>query len=117
MGVILGVIHFVAEPASARQIEEMLGTFGNYIKVAVDIQKGVLAGGGEFHADCEALLIEKGSAQEDIWGADWFPETKEIRFGALINLRPKQGNRSMDIQNAKIRHRVDIVIRTLLEAK
>ncbi|MFP5272403.1 DUF5674 family protein [Coleofasciculus sp.] len=33
------------------------------MKLAVDIQRGILAGGGEFHADCETVLLEDGSEQ------------------------------------------------------
>jgi hypothetical protein len=42
----------------------------------VDIKREILAGGGILYADCEAILLKDGSKQEDIWGADWIPETK-----------------------------------------
>lgn len=29
------------------------------------------AGGAEKHAWCEALLLEDGSRQRDLWGANW----------------------------------------------
>jgi len=48
----------------------MLEAQGSYIKLAVDIARGVVVGGGEYHADCEEILLERGSRQEDIWGAD-----------------------------------------------
>lgn len=43
-----------------------------YIKVAVDIEKGILAGGAERHSECEGALLEDGSRQLDIWGVDWW---------------------------------------------
>ncbi|MBI4395168.1 MAG: hypothetical protein HY583_03115 [Candidatus Omnitrophica bacterium] len=95
----------------------MLETLGNYIKVAVDISKGVLAGGGILHADCESVLIQDGSKQEDIWGADWFPENGKIRFEAMINIAPRRKNRSMEIQDQTIRNKVVDVIQTLLGDK
>ena len=76
---------------------------------------GVLAGGGALHADCEAVLIEDDSQQQNIWGADWIPETQEVRFEALINIRPRQNNRSMTIQDAAIRQRVEEIVRSILE--
>lgn len=59
----------------------------------MDIQLGILAGGGQMHADCEGELMQEGSNQEDIWGANWIPGTQSIEFEALINIRPKQKNR------------------------
>ena len=111
------MIHFIKQHATTKQIEEMLETFGDYIKLAVDIKKGVLSGGGEFHADCGAVLLQEGSEQEDIWGADWFPKTREIRFAALINVRPRQKNLSLEVQHVNVRHQVETVIRSLLEKK
>jgi len=40
---------------------EILQTFGTYVKLAVDIRRGILAGGGTLHADCEAVLLEDDS--------------------------------------------------------
>ena len=109
------MIHVIREKATARQSQEMLESLSVYIKVAVDIQQGILAGGGILHADCEAALLEAGCRQEDIWGADWIPDEREVRFEALINVRPRQGNRSMGIQDAVLRAKVEKVVRDLLE--
>jgi len=81
----------------------MLKALETYIKLAVDVRREVLAGGGVLHADCEAVLLGDGSRQEDIWGADWIPDGELIVFEALINIRPRQGNRAMEIQNHAIR--------------
>jgi len=92
----------------------MLEPLGEYVKLAVDIERGVLAGGGVMHADCEAALLEDGSEQEDIWGADWNPIMQEVTFEALINIRPRQNNRSIDIQDPATRERVADIARRLL---
>lgn len=63
------MIHLIRTPATPQQIEEMLETLDTYIKLAVDIERCILAGGGVMHADCESALLEDGSAQENIWGA------------------------------------------------
>ena len=108
------MIHLIREPATADQLREMLESLSVYIKVAVDIRQGILAGGGILHADCEADLLEAGCRQEDIWGADWIPDEQEVRFEALINIRPRQGNRSMEIQAPAIRAKVETIVRRLL---
>ncbi len=95
----------------------MLDSLGTYIKLAVDIRRRIIAGGGFLHADCEAVLLEDGSKQEDIWGADWLPETEQIKTEALINIRLKQGNRSMSIQDNKICRRVEQIVTQLLSLK
>lgn len=109
------MIHLIESHATEEQISEMLETLETYIKLAVDIDRGVLAGGGGLHADCEALLLENGSTQESIWGADWVPRTKKVYFEALINVRPHQGNTAMTIQDEAIRARVEEIARNLLE--
>lgn len=90
---------------------EMLQT---YTKLAVDIDRGILAGGGAMHADCEAVLLEDGSQQEFIWGADWNPEAQEVTFESLINIRPRQNNRSLELQDPELRDKVEHITRRLL---
>ncbi len=108
-------VHIIRQRATAKELEEMLEALGSYIKLAVDVQRNVLAGGGEYHADCEEVLLEDGSAQEDVWGADWYPDSRAVAFGALINIRPRHGNMGMEIQEPRLRGRVETVVRHLLE--
>ena len=107
--------HLIKSKASGRQVLEMLEVLKDYIKVAVDIEKSILAGGGAMHADCEEVLLENGSKQKDVWGADWFPKEKRVAFKSLINIRPRQNNRSMEIQDPELRDQVERVIRGIFE--
>ena len=109
--------HLVRTRATAQQIDEMLQTLETYIKLAVDIRRGILAGGGELHADCEAILLKDGSQQEDVWGADWIPKTQQVTYEALINIRPRQNNPAMEIQDASIRKRIEEIAINLLGAE
>jgi hypothetical protein len=109
------MIHLIKKHATKEEINKMKKPLKSYIKLAVDIRRDVLAGGGILHADCEAVLLKDGSKQEDIWGADWVPETKQVSFEALINIRPRRNNNSMIIQDRGIREKVEEVIRALLE--
>lgn len=109
------MIHIIQSRATGQQVSEMMEILGTYIKLAVDVRRGILAGGGSLHADCESTLIENGSQQEDIWGADWNPITQEVTFEALINIRPRQNNRSMELLDPDLRERVTRITRELLE--
>jgi hypothetical protein len=100
------MIHIIRGKAAPAQIQEMLEMLETYVKLAVDIDRGVLAGGGAMHADCEAALLEDGSQQEFIWGADWDPATQQVTFESLINIRPRQNNPSMEILDPAIREKV-----------
>lgn len=93
----------------------MLEELETYIKLAVDVERNVLAGGGEYHVDCEEALLEDGSLQEDVWGADWYPESRKVGFGALINIRPRQGNHGMEVEDPTLRNRIETIVRLLLE--
>ena len=110
-------IHILRENVTPKEIEEMLQELETYIKLAVDVERSIVAGGGEYHADCEEVLLEDGSRQEDIWGADWYPESRRMEFGALINIRPQQGNHGMEIEDPRLREKIEIIVRRLLEVR
>ena len=110
-------IHVITDKATPQQLQQMLETLQTYIKLAVDVRRRIVAGGGEMHADCEAALLQEGSQQENIWGADWIPESQEVRFESLINIRPKQGNRSMTIGDSTLRTAIDAIIRERLQSQ
>lgn len=75
------MIHILRSRASAEQMAEMLKEYESMIKIVIDIRRHVLAGGGEMHSDCESLLLEDGSEQDDLWGANWYPPDVEILGG------------------------------------
>jgi hypothetical protein len=110
-------IHIIRQRATEKEIREMLEELETYIKLAVDVERCILAGGGEYHADSEEVLLEDGSRQEDLWGADWYPESKTLEFVALINIRPRQGNRGMEIEDPKLRTKIETIVRRLLEVE
>jgi len=87
--------------------------FGNFVKAVVDIERGIMAIGGELHADEEALLIERGSEQEDLWGINLYPEKGGedfIEFDSMVNLRPSQGNTSRGVEDPKTRESIREVV-------
>jgi hypothetical protein len=108
-------IHLLRACATSQQLDDMLEALAVYVKLAVDIKREILTGGGTLHADCEAILLSDGSQQEDVWGADWIPSTQQVRYEALINIRPRQNNPSMTILDPNIRSRVEEIVKRLLE--
>jgi len=108
------MIHLLKQPASSAQIQEMLQQYESMIKIVVDIRRRFLSGGGEMHADCESMLLDDGSEQDDLWGANWYPNEQRIEFESLINIRPRLGNRNIVIQDENLRRQVDSVTREIL---
>ena len=51
------------------------------------------------------------------WGADWVPETEEVRYEALINIRPRQDNPSMVNLDDGIRGEVEGITRRLFPSQ
>lgn len=92
--------------------------FGDLIKAVVDVKRGIMALGGELHADEEAELLKNGSEQSNLWGINLYPdESKEkwIEFDSIINIRPSQNNRSRDIENQEIKEKIKNIIKNLTE--
>jgi hypothetical protein len=73
------MIYLLRKPATAEQIKQMLAAYESYILVAVDVARERIAAGGDFPVECESLLVEDGSKQQDIWGADWIPAEQTDR--------------------------------------
>jgi hypothetical protein len=79
------------------------------VKFVADVHRRVMAVGGELHADGERLLLEDGSAQDDLWGGNYFPGRAPadcVQLTALMNIRPARGNPSMEIENPAVRDAV-----------
>lgn len=108
------MIYLLKEKAVPAQIQDMLQEYSSMIKIVVDIRRRFLSGGGEMHADCESVLLEDGSEQDDLWGANWYPSEQRIEFESLINIRPRLGNRNIVIQDENLRKQVESVTRELL---
>lgn len=94
-------------------------SFEDMMKIVVDVEREILAIDGELHADLEDLLLQSGSKQEHLWGANIYPSKgKEspdfIEFTAVINIRPSLGNKGMEIADPWIRKRISDIVHRLL---
>lgn len=93
--------------------------FGDMVKAVVDIDQGIMAIGGELHADEEAQLVEQGSLQKNLWGINLYPErpvSEWIEFDSMINVRPSGGNRSRYVERPEIRDAVTTIVNRLVQS-
>lgn len=91
--------------------------FGAFVKAVVDLRRGVMAVGGQLHADQEQVLLDDGSGQDDLWGVNLYPgEAREswIEFDSMINVRPAAGNRSRSVEDPMLRSRITDLVNTLV---
>lgn len=100
----------ITETLSLDELKQMAkDTFGDLVKAAIDVDRGIIAVDAELHSDLEALLLEDGSKQKNLWGINFYPEIQGndfIEFDSMINMRPSQGNRIRGIENEELRKKI-----------
>lgn len=87
--------------------------FGDIVKAVADTRNGLVAIDAELHSDLERLLLENGSNQEDLWGFNIYPEMEGddfIEYDSLINIRPRQNNRSRYVESAEVREKITALL-------
>ena len=101
----------------ARLQEIASARFGNLVKAVVDIRQKIMAIGGEMHADEEKFLLESGSIQDDLWGINIYPDNPKeslIEFDSMINLRPRQNNRTRGIESPELQKKIIETVHSLI---
>ncbi len=90
--------------------------FGDFVKGVVDVEKEIMAIGGELHADEERLLLEDGSRQENLWGINIYVENDkyDIEFDSMINLRAWQNNKSRGVDDPEIQEKIIKIVENLM---
>jgi len=99
----------IKELLTLDELNQMALKFGNMVKAVVDVERELLAVDGELHSDLEALLLEAGSKQRNLWGINLYPELKSeefVEFDSMINMRPSQGNMSRGVENKIISEKI-----------
>lgn len=112
-------IHIVKKSLTREELKSIAQErYGDLVKAVVDVEQGIMAIGGELHADEEVLLIEQeGSRREHTWGINLYTEkTGEdfIEFDAMVNLKPSFGNRSRNVENPEIREKIKAIVKQLI---
>ena len=94
--------------------------YGTMIKGAVDIERGQVALGGDYHIEDSELLTSQGSKFTDIWGFNIrFEEKPEgvLEFDSMVNIKPNLGNRSRNIGNEEILKKATEIISKFIDLK
>lgn len=92
--------------------------FGDIVKAVVDVAQGIMAVGGELHADEEVVLMEQeGSKRAHTWGINLYPKksgNEWIEFDSMVNIKPSLGNRSRGVDDAAMQKKIKEIVRTLV---
>ncbi len=111
-------IQIVSATVTRDELRRMAGQqFGDFVKAVVDVERGLMAIGGELHADEEALLLQQESRQADLWGINLYPDrpvAELIEFDSMINVRPSRGNRSRGVEDAAVQRQIQDIVRRLV---
>ena len=107
----------LVKPVNKTSLQKCKHTFsGLMVKAVADIKKEIIAIDAEYHADLQAELLMEGfedsdeyenrSNQENLWGFNILLDDLSLEYDSLINIRPRQNNRSREIQDSNVRNEV-----------
>jgi hypothetical protein len=111
----------VTDSISVATLKEFAAAgFGDMVKAVVDIERREMAVGGDLHSDGEAAMLDRGSKQADLWGINLYPdrhgEEDWIEYDSLINIRPRQGNRSRMVEDPTVREAMAQIVASLVKS-
>jgi len=113
-------IHIIKkEPITKLELKKIAEErFGDLVKAVIDLRQGIIALGGELHADEEVFLCEKhDSKRQDTWGINLYPDrlkNEMIEFDSIVNIKPSFHNRSRDIEDLGIKEKIIEVVNKLI---
>jgi len=109
----------IKSPIKKEQLAEIAkNQFGDLVKAVVDVEKEIMAVGGEMHADEEVILMEQESSKREYtWGINLYPEKSNeelIEFDSIINIKPSYGNRSRNVENPETKEKIKTIVNKLI---
>lgn len=112
-------LHIIENPITRAELKKIaLERYGDLVKGAVDIEKGIMVLGGELHIDEALKLVEQFQSKgKNIWGINLYPEKTGddmIEFDSIINLKPDLGNRSRGVDSTEIQEKIKNIISKLI---
>ena len=111
-------IKIVKKPISKADVQMIAQEiYRDMVKGVVDIERGVIALGGEWHMDANKVLLAEGSRQEQVWGFNLYPNENGdavLEYISLINIRPAQDNRGMEVKDPAVRAKMHRIIKKLV---
>ncbi|MDP2939474.1 MAG: DUF5674 family protein [Candidatus Omnitrophota bacterium] len=112
-------MQIITKTLTINELQEIAAnTFGALVKAVVDTERELIALDAELHSDLEALLLEDGSKQRNLWGINLYPQAKPdefIEFDSVINIRPSQGNRSRSVEDDQIRRKITEIVAKIIK--
>lgn len=105
----------LTKKATAEQFEQAREVYPDYIKTVIDIENSTLAIGGEYHIDCEDVLLKNGSKLENLYGGGYRVSTKEVEYMAMSNYKPNLNKTSYEITDELIRNKLYSLTKEYLE--
>jgi len=112
-------MQFIDKPVSLAQVIKSCNhLFDDMVKIVVDIEREVVGIDAEMHADLEAQMLDQGSEQSNLWGANiYFDKTGDdfIEYTSFINIRPRDNNRGMEVIDEEIRNKIRQIVEKLLQ--
>lgn len=88
------------------EFEQAQEAYSDYIKTVIDIEKNTMVVGGEYHIDCEEVLIRSGSKLENLFGGGYRVSTKEVEYMAMSNYKPALGKTTYEIMDESVRNKL-----------
>ena len=111
-------ITLVNKPITLKELKNIASLrYGDMVKAVVDISKGVMAIGASMHSDEEKFLLELESLQDDLWGINIYPDSPKenrIEFDSMINIRPRQNNRTRGIEDIQLQSKIIEIVNGLI---
>src|SRR3989339_131457 len=115
----VSIMKIITQPITISTLNDMAkNMFGNMIKAVVDVERQIMAVDAELHSDEEALLLQDGSKNQDLWGINLYPDLEGddwIEFDSMINLRPAQNNRTRGVEDSQIREKIVQIVSKLVQ--
>ncbi len=113
----MGII-IVKDKIALKELKLMADSgFGEFVKAVIDIENAYLAIDAELHSDEEAILLDDGSHQANLWGINIYPYElgiNRIEFDSLINIRPRQNNRSRNVEDKEIQKKITELVNKMI---
>ncbi len=97
------------------EFEKAREVYNDYIKTVIDVERNILVVGGEYHIDCEEVLLKTGSKLENLYGGGYKVSTKEVEYMAMSNYKPALGKTTYEIMDKEIRDKLYKLTKKYLE--